>query len=38
MNIFNFLLNFTMGQIISFLFLLIGCYLIIVKYETKTKT
>ena len=32
------LLNFTMGQIISFLFLLIGCYLIIVKYETKTKT
>ena len=32
------LFNFTMGQIISFLFLLIGCYLIIVKYETKTKT
>ena len=31
------LFNFTMGQIISFLFLLIGCYLSIVKYETKTK-
>ena len=31
------LFNFTMGQIISFLFLLIGCYLSVVKYETKTK-
>jgi phosphatidylglycerol:prolipoprotein diacylglycerol transferase len=31
------LFNLTMGQIISFIFLLIGIYLIIVKYETKKK-
>ena len=31
------LFNLTMGQIISFIFLLIGIYLIIIKYETKKK-
>ena len=30
--------NFTMGQIISFIFLLIGIYLIIIKYETKKES
>ena len=31
-------LNFTMGQIISFLFLLIGIYLLIKNYENKKKS
>ena len=31
-------LNLTMGQIISFVFLLIGIYLIIKKYETKKES
>ena len=30
--------NFTMGQIISFIFLLIGMYLVINKYEIKKKS
>ena len=29
--------NYTMGQIISLLFILIGCYLVIFKNEIKTK-
>ena len=32
------LFNFTMGQIISFIFLLIGIYLMTIKYETKKKS
>ena len=31
-------LNLTMGQIISILFFLIGCYLITIKYETKEES
>ena len=31
------LFNLTMGQIISFIFLIIGIYLIITKYEIKKK-
>ena len=30
--------NLTMGQLISFIFLLIGSYLVIVKYEIKKKS
>ena len=32
------LFNLTMGQIISFFFLIVGCYLVITKYEVKKDT
>ncbi len=32
------ILNLTMGQIISLIFLFVGCYLIIIKYEFKKKS
>jgi len=31
-------LNLTMGQILSFIFFIIGIYLIVSKYENKKKT